>query len=285
MYYKSQLYAWITAMLLCAALAVALGSCGSSGSDGGGTGGGDGPVTTIAQAADKLIGCGYTDAAALTRQLERDFSLTGEEADGIVFPKAVRGYYEKLASAYLTCVVGTPCEELIYFYCGDAAESTLEACIAAADAKYASQTPGASFACSDKTALDDPADAVCDGAMHCDDASDETSKACGTVEHITCDKKSVPYAWRCNSDDECTDGADEAGCFVCSEGEVTLNTNRCDGREDCGNGSDEVDCPASFGCPPGTETEEITDEPVQEAVTLRPSVRIRAALRHALRTP
>lgn len=261
MHYKQQLYAFIMAMVLCAAAAAALGSCGSDRNDdpGGDHDGGDagtdaGPPTTIAQVTDRLIGCGFTGIEALTRLLETDFSVAREQADGVVFSKSAQAYYEKVASAYLRCVATAPCAELVAFYCGGTlppAEDggTLGPCLAAVEVDHARDAPGATFKCTDGTVLDDPAGDVCNGIPDCPNESDETPKACAAVKHIECDGKAVPDEWRCNSRAQCSDGADEQNCFVCSEDETTRTANRCNGREDCGSGADERDCGEPFACP------------------------------------
>ncbi|RZF43330.1 hypothetical protein LSTR_LSTR001591 [Laodelphax striatellus] len=92
-----------------------------------------------------------------------------------------------------------------------------------------------------------PALAVCDGRVHCNDASDEMSCPC---------RKRVDKSRLCDKYFDCPNGEDELGCGHCPEKSFScddwsrdgthtscvLLEQRCDGIVNCPNAKDEADC-------------------------------------------
>ncbi|XP_064463783.1 sortilin-related receptor-like [Ornithodoros turicata] len=135
---------------------------------------------------------------------------------------------------------------------------------------------------------------LCDGSPDCGDSSDEAN--CTTVTPPTTSTtttttpkptscaswmfhcpngRCIPFWWRCDGAEDCSDGSDEQGCFhtvntttpavqnsstlpsTCSEEQFMCNTGKCiwnawlcDGEPDCKDGEDEKYCPGSSACTP-----------------------------------
>jgi hypothetical protein len=76
--------------------------------------------------------------------------------------------------------------------------------------------------------------------------------ACGDGTRVSIDRS-------CDGENDCNDGADEAGCddpeplFSCESGESVPLEYKCDGSADCADSSDESGCPqrAETLCPGG----------------------------------
>ncbi|XP_060073482.1 basement membrane-specific heparan sulfate proteoglycan core protein-like [Ylistrum balloti] len=83
---------------------------------------------------------------------------------------------------------------------------------------------------------------------------------CGPGESVCQNGQCIPSEYRCDGDDDCKDGSDEAYCrtdnpcepneFRCTSGICVMKIWRCDGDNDCGDGFDEQNCPTG---PPGAQ--------------------------------
>lgn len=106
---------------------------------------------------------------------------------------------------------------------------------------------GSDFTCGDGDTIS--GSWKCDGDEDCSDGSDELG--CPTFQ--CADGDTVPADFRCDAWADCADASDEQGCtnlYQCADGETTSADARCDGWEECTDGSDEAGCPqmAEFVC-------------------------------------
>ena len=86
---------------------------------------------------------------------------------------------------------------------------------------------------------------VCDGNLDCSDESDEAICFGCHTGGLTLGQ------FVCDSKPDCSDGSDEDDCFICENGDLKRNEWVCDGVNDCSDGSDEDDC---FVCENGDLT-------------------------------
>ncbi|XP_039240456.1 very low-density lipoprotein receptor isoform X4 [Pipra filicauda] len=99
-------------------------------------------------------------------------------------------------------------------------------------------------------------------------AADGTRVKCEESQFACSNGRCIPQLWKCDGDEDCSDGSDESACvkktcaesdFVCLSGQCVPNRWQCDGDPDCEDGSDEspelcrnVTCsPAEFTCSSG----------------------------------
>ncbi|XP_064498459.1 very low-density lipoprotein receptor isoform X4 [Pseudopipra pipra] len=99
-------------------------------------------------------------------------------------------------------------------------------------------------------------------------AADGARVKCEESQFACSNGRCIPQLWKCDGDEDCSDGSDESACvkktcaesdFVCLSGQCVPNRWQCDGDPDCEDGSDEspelcrnVTCsPAEFTCSSG----------------------------------
>ena len=105
------------------------------------------------------------------------------------------------------------------------------------------------FRCADGTSI--PADWVCDSEEDCDDGSDEAG--C-TLFPCADGSDSISPGWVCDGEEDCLDGSDEQNCgsssqFQCADGSGAVSSDLvCDFDEDCPDGSDEAQGCADYAC-------------------------------------
>ncbi|XP_059153814.1 low-density lipoprotein receptor-like [Physella acuta] len=95
----------------------------------------------------------------------------------------------------------------------------------------------------------------------CANASKKSVRTFGSIVKRTClddqftckDMECAEASWVCDSERDCLDGSDEAGCptdcshqnqFKCANGKCITRVYVCDGDNDCGDRSDEANCPS-----------------------------------------
>ncbi|MDP0589654.1 MAG: LDL receptor domain-containing protein [Candidatus Endonucleobacter bathymodioli] len=126
---------------------------------------------------------------------------------------------------------------------------------------------GDQFICDDNKQIDEGH--VCNGYVSCQDRSDESASNCcvggengvditnrrcfakdnmisGEKLFICNDMQTVPLVWRCDGENDCNDGSDEAvdgpnpACFSCANRTSIFHELRCNGANNCGDNSDEI---------------------------------------------
>jgi hypothetical protein len=153
----------------------------------------------------------------------------GLASEGEISAALSAAFYEP-NDCYRGCLAGASCEDLGAALCGTSIELLLRC-----DQLCAHR-------CADGSLIG--VERVCDGAMQCEDGSDEAS--CPTFD---CgDGNVLPARVRCDGAPNCSSGADERGCGFaeCATewGErVSVEPYRCDGYMHCLDGSDERACP------------------------------------------
>lgn len=69
----------------------------------------------------------------------------------------------------------------------------------------------------------------------------------GGEPFLCTDGQTIPMDWKCDLEEDCSDGSDEADCMyvMCGDGTQLPEAWRCDGEEDCNDGADEATCASS----------------------------------------
>ncbi|KAM6304234.1 very low-density lipoprotein receptor isoform 2-T2 [Podargus strigoides] len=85
-------------------------------------------------------------------------------------------------------------------------------------------------------------------ALSCLRAAAGTREKCEESQFQCSNGRCIPLLWKCDGDEDCSDGSDESACvkktcaesdFVCLNGQCVPNRWQCDGDPDCEDGSDE----------------------------------------------
>nr|XP_038025305.1 very low-density lipoprotein receptor-like [Anas platyrhynchos] len=80
-------------------------------------------------------------------------------------------------------------------------------------------------------------------------AADSARAKCEESQFPCSNGRCIPLLWKCDGDEDCSDGSDESACvkktcaesdFVCNSGQCVPNRWQCDGDPDCEDGSDET---------------------------------------------